>query len=273
VNRLRSAAMRRAVWSGVLMVGGFACSSQQEPPRPNAVCPPGLESEIWARELFPGCPPAPFQTVGVVCDGGCPRPCEGTIETGSEVLTMRYEYAKDGSWARTLQHTERSDSEGRPPPRPGLRYCEGTGRHRECEIADPYLRGLDDDRSVAKYTIDAAGNVIEVERIHYNDAVKLTYNGRRLMSELHPSGLVRKYHYDARGRIGTIEANAGGRNAATYTYDDATNRLTRLARTAPYEPDDVTTFEYDDRGRPIHITRTLGASPMVWRYSYDCPAR
>jgi len=109
--------------------------------------------------------------------------------------------------------------------------------------------------SATTYTIDSTSN-----RISAVGGGSLSYDANGSLSS--ESGVT--YAYDTRGRL---VGYGQGHNAASYTYNGASQRVRKLVGNAEtlfnYDGDGQLIGEYDDKGRVIEETVYLGAMPVA----------
>lgn len=104
------------------------------------------------------------------------------------------------------------------------------------------------DTGTTNNTYDAAGN---------------------LLTQTDAKGQVTTYTYDALNRITSIAYQGGATHG--YQYDQGINGLGRLTQIT--EPNSITQYVYNQKGRLTSETRTLNAIAYVTGYSYDAAGR
>lgn len=113
-------------------------------------------------------------------------------------------------------------------------------------------------RAGVTYQYDGAGSPT-----HVGDLATLTYDGAgRLASETLPH-LVRRYRYDADGRLARLEQEVGGLVEVHEITRDVRGRTLRVAST-----DGTWSYVFDESGR-LALERRLGSEAGAHAYGYD----
>ena len=137
-----------------------------------------LADKVYARELFPGCPPPPFlddtMYYGLTRahDADCPRPCAIRAIDGAGhavVTTQRYDDA--GHWIDGVSASSYAYARVRSY---GDHYCRRDGRTGDCS---------DTIATEAKLTYDEAGDLVVVDVLNGGvmSPTKLTYEHHRIV--------------------------------------------------------------------------------------------
>lgn len=260
-----------------------------------SVCPAFFSGDwvsyLWAHELFPGCPPAPFETLGVTCtDAGCPMPCRSrTTSLSGGSFETTYAYA-DG---RFVQSDHTLVAKGSP-----VEWRE------HCDYEEGRLASCKSDHGDVSIVRDTSGRITEIHILSWGTDYNVvpTYAANGEITKLHLTDGYRTstIHRDAAGRVsGETEVMVNrlgfdqGPSTRTITYDyDAQGRWVRsspgdasytynargaLVRSSEYSNLATTTtaIAYDAQHRPRRIAEVAvdevnARSQRITNYEYDC---
>jgi len=138
------------------------------------------------------------------------------------------------------------------------------------------LTSVSDPRSlVTNYTVDGLGNLTQQVSPDTGTTASTYDAAGNLATQTDAKGQVTTYTYDALNRVTLITFHDGSKQA--YAYDAGTNGLGRLTGITETNPALVVTnqiaYAYDQKGRVVSETRTLGGVAYVTAYAFDAAGR
>jgi YD repeat-containing protein len=250
---------------------------------------------MWASEVFPACPTAPFIGIGSVhiCAGTCPKPCvESFFSSDRQSALIVGPRRPEQSSLVTY------DARGRFA-RMDTSYDETAntvGSYVACQYEAGLLAtcNLDGGERARR---DSQGRVVEIRSVR--QAISIEYDAAGRVSEI-GGGAV---HYDTAGRVerieraeplspdnwghvvlerddnGRVRVERGRRTLRRFSYDDR-GRVTRILEeriddTAPLGMGTTLeeTTDYTYAGDKLVSVVSEGMRRYEHEYGYDCPAR
>jgi YD repeat-containing protein len=149
-----------------------------------------------------------------------------------------------------------------------LTHYDYNGLDALTQVTDP--RDL-----VTGYTVDGLGNLSQQVSPDTGTTTNTYDVAGNLLTQTDAKGQVTTYAYDALNRVILVTFHDGSKQ--TYAYDQGPNGLGRLGsiteRNAANQMTSVIAYAYEQHGRVLSETRTIGASSFTISYQYDGSGR